>query len=254
MARAMVKGVLTQGSYKAAEICCVSGSGSTAAALANETGISQSDTRLELIERSSTVIVAFKPHHLETISASEAEAATDKLVLSVLAGRSLESLQEALPKARNIVRVMPNTPSQIGRGVSAYCFHRSPSDEDKLEVVSILSALGSAHEVQESQMHIVTAVSGCGPAVFFKFIDLVAKAAARRGLDYSQATQLAIETGLGSLELMRQSNQSPSDLVDEVVSPNGVTHALLTSLDNDHWPEIVEKSIQAAVDRSEELS
>ena len=103
-------------------------------------------------------------------------------------------------------------------------------------------------------MHIVTAVSGCGPAVFFRFVDLIAKAASKRGLDYTLATQLAFETGLGSLELMQNSGKRPSDLVDEVVSPNGVTHALLTSLDSDEWPQMIERSIQAAVDRSEELS
>jgi len=254
MARAMVKGVLNQGSCRAPDIRCVSGSGATAESLAKDTGISQSGSRLELIQQSSTVIMAFKPQHLETISARESEAAADKLVLSVLAGRTLASLRAVFPRARNIARVMPNTPAQIGKGVSAYCCDQSPSDADRQEIVSLLSALGSSHEIEESQMHIVTAVSGCGPAVFFRFIDLVAQAASKQGLDYSLATQLAIETGLGSLELMRRSDQTPSDLVDEVVSPNGVTHALLTSLQTDKWPEIIERSIQAAVDRSEELS
>ena len=69
-----------------------------------------------------------------------------------------------------------------------------------------------------------------------------------------RVSQLAIETGLGSLELMQLSDQRPSALVDEVVSPNGVTHALLTSLDSNEWPQIIEGSIQAAVDRSKELS
>ncbi len=254
MARAIVKGVLNRNAYDASNIRCVSGSGSTAQALARETGIACSDDRLNLIEESETIVLAFKPQHLESISEYESKAANDKLVISVLAGRTIESLRTAFPRARNIARVMPNTPSQIGKGVSAYCFDEPPADEDQHEVVSILSALGSAHAVQESQMHIVTAVSGCGPAVFFRFVDLIAEAASKRGLDYALAAQLAIETGLGSLELMQKSGRTPSELVDEVVSPNGVTHALLTSLDTDGWPNIVETSIQVAVDRSKELS
>ncbi len=254
MAKAIVKGVLNQDLYDASDVRCVSGSGTTSRALAQQTGITPSENRLDLIEQSRTIIVAFKPQHLESISESESKAATDKLIISVLAGRKLESLKTIFPTARNIVRVMPNTPSQIGKGVSAYCFDQPPTDKDLNEVVSILSALGSSHAVNESQMHIVTAVSGCGPAVFFRFVDLIAQAASKRGLDYALATQLAIETGLGSLELMRQSDKRPRNLVDEVVSPNGVTHALLTSLDRDECPEIIERSIQAAVDRSEELS
>ena len=104
-------------------------------------------------------------------------------------------------------------------------------------------------------MHIVTAVSGCGPAVFFQFIDLIAQAAENRGLERDTATKLAIETGIGSLNLMLQSGQAPSELVDEVVSPNGVTHALLTSLtDKGNWSEVVDTALQDAVDRSIELS
>ena len=103
-------------------------------------------------------------------------------------------------------------------------------------------------------MHIVTAVSGCGPAVFFQFIDHIAQAAEKRGLEHDLAATLAIETGLGSLQLMQRSNQAPSQLVDEVVSPNGVTHALLTSLADSDWSGIIDTAIEAAVNRSTELS
>ena len=103
-------------------------------------------------------------------------------------------------------------------------------------------------------MHIVTAVSGCGPAVFFQFIDHIVQVAEKRGLGRELATTLAIETGIGSLQLMSQSGQSPSELIDEVVSPNGVTHALLTSLSDNDWSGIVDTAMESAVNRSIELS
>lgn len=254
LARAIVLGLLEKGVLKANEISCVSGSGITAAALSGETGIGLANSRVDLISQSQAIILAFKPQHLDTITKEEGEAANDTLILSVLAGRGIDSLQAAFPSARNIVRVMPNTPSRIGKGVSAYCFQKSPSDEDRRIVESLLEALGRSYEVQESQMHIVTAVSGCGPAVFFQFIDFIATAAEEHGLDHSLAAQLATETGLGSLELLKQSKQLPSELVDEVVSPNGVTHALLKSLESSNWSGIIDRSIRAAVDRSIELS
>lgn len=254
LARAIVLGLLDKEVVAASDMKCVSGSGTTAASLSAETGIGHSPSRPDLISEAQTLVLAFKPQHLDTISRSEGEAASRSLVISVLAGRTLQSLSEAFPSARNVVRVMPNTPSRIGKGVSAYCFRDAPSDTDREQVETLLGALGTCYEVKESQMHIVTAVSGCGPAVFFQFIDLIAKAAERRGLEPQLASKLAIETGIGSLELMKQSDQLPSQLVDEVVSPNGVTHALLTQLERDNWSGILDTAIESAVKRSIELS
>lgn len=254
LARAIVIGLLDKRVLSPNELLCVSGSGATAQALSQETGIGLASSRIDLLERSQTVVLAFKPQHLDTITKEESAASQNSLVISVLAGRTLESLQAAFPNARNIVRVMPNTPSRIGKGVSAFCFQKTPSDEDRQLVENLLGALGTCYEVQESQMHIVTAVSGCGPAVFFQFIDFIAQAAEKRGLERKLAATLAIETGLGSLQLMAQSNQSPSQLVDEVVSPNGVTHALLTSLGDSDWSNIIDIAMEAAVNRSTELS
>lgn len=254
LARAIVLGLLEKGVLASSDINCVSGSGSSATALSKETGIGLAPSRLELLAQSETVVLAFKPQHLDTITDEEGAAAKDTIIISVLAGRTIASLRSAFPSARNVVRVMPNTPSRIGKGVSAYCFENQPRSDDRQLVESILSALGSSYEVKESQMHIVTAVSGCGPAVFFQFIDFIAKAAQNHGLEHSLASQLAIETGIGSLELMKQSGQLPSELVDEVVSPNGVTHALLKNLESSNWSETISRGIAAAVSRSEELS
>ncbi len=254
MARAMIAGLLDKGLLSKGSLSCVSGSGKTAQSLAEKTGIGRAATRLELLQDSQTIVLAFKPQHLDTISSEEGAAAEDRLVVSVLAGRSMESLRAAFPLARNIVRVMPNTPSRIGQGVSAYCFLESPSSSDRQWVEALLGALGTYHEVREEQMHVVTAVSGCGPAVFFQFVNFIADAASKRGLDRNTATQLAIETGVGSLNLMAQSDRSPAELVDEVVSPNGVTHALLTSLSESEWARIIDQGMDAAVKRSIELS
>lgn len=254
LARAIVLGLLEKGVFATSEINCVSGSGATATALAKETGIGIAPSRLELLAQSDTVVLAFKPQHLDTITVEEGAAAKDALIISVLAGRTIASLQSAFPSARNIVRVMPNTPSRISRGVSAYCFATPPNSSDRQLLESILGALGSSYEVKESQMHIVTAVSGCGPAVFFQFIDFIANAAEKHGLEHCLAARLAIETGIGSLELLKQSGQLPSELVDEVVSPNGVTYALLKSLESSDWSKTISDGIAAAVSRSEELS
>ena len=254
MAGAIVKGLIANGVCKTDDINCLSGTGTTAAALAADTGIHVANSKSELIEQSDIIVLGFKPQHLETISSEEAEKTAGKLVVSILAGRTLESMAKIFQNARNLIRVMPNTPSQIGQGVSTYCFDKKATDEDEQSVKTLLGALGTAHSVAEDQLHIATVLNGCGPALYFRLIDLLADAAEKRGLSRAQAITLATETGIGSLELLKQSTKSPAELVSEVVSPNGVTHALLTSLDRQGLPEILDIATEDAVARSIELS
>lgn len=254
MGRAIANGLVAKGVCKANELLCVSASGKGSAIMAEQTGSGIASDKLELIAASDVIVLAFKPQHLETITAAEAEAAKGKLVVSVLAGRTLESMKKVLPEAANLVRVMPNTPSQIGKGVSTYCFQQSPSEQQKVQVSELLASLGTAYEVDESQLHIATVINGCGPAFYFRIAQLLGDAAEKRGLDKELAIRLAAETGIGSLELLIASKRDPQNLIDEVVSPNGVTHALLTSLDRQGFPKIMDQSAQDAVDRSIELS
>ncbi|MDQ8202983.1 pyrroline-5-carboxylate reductase [Pelagicoccus sp. SDUM812003] len=254
MGRAIASGLVAKGICAPADLRCVSASGKGAEIMAQKTGGSVAASKRELIENSDVVILAFKPQHLETITKEEANALAGKLVISVLAGRTLESMQAVAPDAANLVRVMPNTPSQIGKGVSTYCFSKDPSAQEKETVEAILSSLGTAYEVAEEQLHIATVINGCGPAFYFRIVQLLGEAAEKRGLDKTLAMKLAAETAIGSMELFNASGRDPQDLIDEVVSPNGVTHALLTSLDRNGFPQIMDTSAGDAVSRSVELS
>ena len=254
MASAIIKGLINNKTCAPKDILCVSGSGTSAKILSDTTGIQLAESRKQVIAESEIIVLAFKPQHLETITEDEAKAATGKPVISVLAGRTLESLSTAFPDSANLVRVMPNTPSKIGKGVSTYCFAKAPSTQESNQLETLLTALGTAHIVKEEQLLIATAINGCGPAVFFQFIDFMAQAAEKRGLDRELATQLAVETGIGSLELMLQSSSTPAELVKEVVSPNGVTHALLEGLKRQSWSTVIDTAIDDAVNRSIELS
>ena len=254
MARAMVAGLLKKSVANKGDISCVSGQDPTGRLLSEDLGINLASSRQSLIESSDLILLAFKPQHVETITSEEGNAGAEKLVVSILAGREISALRKAFPKARNIVRVMPNTPAKIGKGVFAYCFENAPSDQDRQTIEAILSSLGAAFQVEEKQMHIVTAISGCGPAVFFRFVDLISKAGDQHGLPKELALALATETGIGSLELLKGSDVPPQTLVDEVTSPNGVTYALLQSLEKRQLEQVISDSITDAVNRSIELS
>lgn len=255
MARAIANGLHQSKTCARGELHCFSATGAGAKKMAAQTGAIVAASKTELIAASEVVVLAFKPQHLESITAEEAAACQGKIVISVLAGRTLASMHAIFgDQADNLIRVMPNTPSQIGKGVSTFCFHHAPSESQRSKTEAVLASLGTAHEVEEDQLHIATVINGCGPAFYFRLVQLISETAAKHGLDHALAAQLACETGIGSLELLNRSGKDPQTLIDEVVSPNGVTHALLTSLDRNGLPKLIEVSAQDAVNRSIELS
>jgi len=135
----------------------------------------------------------------------------------------LARLAQVFPNARNIVRAMPNTPGQIGAGVTGWCSLQKLSAEDQAQVETLLGALGKQFEVPESQMDALTALSGCGPAYLFEFAAALREGGIAAGLPHELAQALTIETLLGSSSLLAHRQIEPEILRNQVTSPNGVT-------------------------------
>src|SRR5665213_4616737 len=114
MALAMVEGLIAKGAYSPERIICLGGTGATAPALSKRTGIRLAGSLEELLAGAGTLVVAFKPQNLAGADPRLAKLSEGRLVISVLAGKTVEALARVFPRARNVVRSMPNTPSQIG--------------------------------------------------------------------------------------------------------------------------------------------
>jgi len=254
MASAIVDGLLAKGTYPKNNIACLSGSGPTAEALARRTGIRLATSLTDLLATADTLVVAFKPQHLGTADPRLAELTAGKLVISVLAAKTLERLEKTFPKARVIVRTMPNTPSAIGAGVTGWCASKTLSPEDRASVLRLLGSIGREVELPEAQIDALMAISGCGPAYLFEFAGALREAGAAAGLDRATAQMLAIETILGSAKLMAQSGAEPEVLRNQVTSPNGTTFAALKRLEARDFRGIVTEAVLAAKARSAELS
>ena len=176
------------------------------------------------------------------------------LIMSMLAGVRTNTLASFFPGAP-IVRLMPNTPARIGRGVTAlYANGAGPQDVEATEW--LMEAVGSTLWLEdESKFDAVTAVSGSGPAFLFRFIEALAGAAESAGLDPEVAQKLAMETVAGAAELARQSDVSPAVLRQQVTSPNGTTQAGLDMLDGDGLlSSLLRSTVRAAAERSRALA
>lgn len=256
MVSAIVKSLLQSNAFQANEISCCSANDGTSEALSKETGITRYENVTELLDaKSDLLVLGCKPQQISELPKDTSKSSNGMLILSIMAGITLSRLKNTFPLARNIVRSMPNTPGQIGSGITGFLFANQPSDNDRETIYKVLSSLGDVKQVgEEIDIDRVTAISGSGPAYIFEFTCALEEAAIKLGLSPDLAKDLAIQTVIGAAKLMEKSTFHPEELRKQVTSPNGTTQAALESFTNDQLREIVAKATQAAHDRSIELS
>jgi len=175
------------------------------------------------------------------------------VVISIMAGLSSEAIREQLGEHASIVRVMPNTPCQIGRGVSAVALGDGASPGDERLAVLLFESLGSVVPVPEPLMHTVTAVSGSGPAYLFLLAEAMEQAAIDLGADRELARKLVVGTLTGAAALLEETGAEPSELRRAVTSPGGTTEAALRVMEIAGVPEAIRKAVESARSRSAEL-
>lgn len=254
MATAMVSGLLRSGSLPATHMRCLGANDGTGEALSQATGIALARNLPDLLQGADVLVLAIKPQQLGAIPGDLAQLSASRMVLSILAGTSLATLALRLPKARNIVRAMPNTPGQIGCGISAYAPASSLAPADASAVRMILGSLGEVIPVQETQLDAVTGLSGSGPAYVFEFVAALRDGGVAAGLDPEMALRLALHTVLGSAQLLASSKDSPEVQRDRVTSPGGTTLAGLNVMRERAFSDCVIATVLAARDRSQELA
>jgi pyrroline-5-carboxylate reductase len=254
MASAILDGLVSQNLCAPAAISVLGGSGSTASALAARTGAHLATDLPDLLANADLVIIAFKPQHLAAADPRLAELTRGKLVLSVLAAKTLARLARTFPHARNLVRTMPNTPAAIGAGITGWAALGELTPADRATVVAVLRALGREIELPENQIDALMAVSGCGPAFLFEFTAALREAGTACGLAPATADLLARETVIGAAKLMAHTGTDPEELRNQVTSPKGTTYAGLQVLQARDFRSLLRDTALASKARSAELS
>lgn len=254
MAGAMVRGILARGLARPEDIACLSAPDGTAEKLAAENGIRCAADHAGLLEGADWVVLACKPQQLKDLPSSLALETRGIAVLSILAGTPLAKLKQSFPAARHLVRCMPNTPGQIGAGITAFS-PLSPLPTEEADLVRrLLGALGEVVELPEEDLDAVTAVSGSGPAYVFSFISALRDAGVEAGLPSGTAYRLALQTVKGAAALLEAVPESPETHRDWVSSPGGTTLAGLKVLDEGGFRDLVRETVFAAQQRSRELA
>ena len=217
-------------------------------------GISVTDNNADAAGHGDIIILAIKPQNLpELIPELSGQIRAGQLVLSIIAGARIDTLCKGIDH-RQVVRAMPNTPAQIGEGISVWTATPEATEAQKEQARAILGIMGKEIFVaDEGYLDMATAVSGSGPAYFFLFVECLVEAAVGIGFSEDTAQELVLQTMLGSGHLLQKSGKSPAELRRMVTSPGGTTAAALQQFENGRFRELVHQAVEAAYRRAREL-
>lgn len=215
----------------------------------------QSSCNEILVEQCDVVLICVKPQYVKSVLAEVSGKWKDTLCISIAAGISIKTLKESTPEGpKKVIRVMPNTPCLVGESAMGWCCSPDCTEEDKEIASRLLNSLGIAYQVPENQLHAVTGVSGSGPAYVYLMIEAMADGGVRSGLPREIALKLAAQTLLGSAKMVLETGMHPGELKDAVASPGGTTIAGIHALEEGRFRATIMNAVNAAVERSKELS
>lgn len=255
MGSALVAGILKNEFIDATRITVCDPSNDSLKRLATQHKIKTSCDTDKNIAHAEWIILAVKPQVMsEVLKSIKPHLNPDQIVISIAAGVALTTMVKALAHDR-VVRIMPNTPAQVGCGMSAWIATEGITDGDKQLIREFLKSLGEEIELRsDDEIDKATAIHGSGPGYIFYMLEALQQAGIDLGFSRDIATKLAVQTLYGSGVLARESGTEPAKLREQVTSKGGGTEAALNVLNDEHVREDFIKAVQAAYTRYQELA
>ena len=254
MAEAIISGIVNTGLAPASDITVGEPAGARRSHLSETYGVGVTPSNLEAIESATLTALAVKPQTLPHVYPElKGNISEENTILSIVAGATIDRLKTGLGHDR-VIRVMPNTPAQIGAGITMWMASESVPPETVETTRGIVRTLGE--EIQaydESMIDMATALSASGPAYVFLFIESLIDAGVYLGLARDVAWQLALQTVLGSTQLVKDTGIHPAELKDMVASPGGTTIEALRAFEDGRFRALVFSAVNAAYEKSKAL-
>lgn len=210
----------------------------------------------ELLEKVSHVVLTVKPQYYQSVCETlQKYLKPHHTVITVAPGISVRQMKEMLNEEVAVIRTMPNTPAQVGCGVTAYCFEKEKVSKESIEwVVKHFESFGMVYEVEESQMEAVVAVSGSSPAYGYMFIEAMADAAVKFGMPRHLAYEMAAQSLKGAAEMVLQTKTHPAALKDAVTSPGGTTIEAVAKLEETGFRHSVISSMTSCYNKAKMMN
>ena len=210
---------------------------------------------VEATRKADTVVLVVKPQDMaELLSEISAELRPGQLLVSLAAGITTGFIESRIPEGVAVVRVMPNTPALVDEGMAAISRGSHCDDAHLVEAESLMASTGRVVQVPERQQDAITAISGSGPAYIFFVVESMIEAGVHLGLPRTTATELVVQTVVGSAKLLRETGEHPTVLREQVTSPGGTTAAAVRELEDHKVRAAFLTAMEAARDRSRALA
>lgn len=256
MAESMIAGLLRKKLVKPEQIVASHPRANRRKDLTAKYGIQVFERNAEAVEKireneNSTVALCVKPQRLDGVLQELSDSvAAHQIVLSIVAGAKIERLAEAL-KNQKIVRAMPNTPSQIGAGITAWTSTESVSGEEQSQIKSLLTALGKELRVEtENMIDMATSLSATGPTYIFMVMEALTDAGVHLGFSREMSRELVQETMLGSVLFAMESQKHPAELRNMVTSPGGTSAEAIYQMEKGGLRTVLSKAVYSAYQKA----
>ncbi|KXK25407.1 MAG: pyrroline-5-carboxylate reductase [Chloroflexi bacterium OLB15] len=254
MAEAMMKGLVDQGLLTGDQIIASDPRRERGHELVARYGVNFTQNNAEATRNAEIVVLSTKPQVVNDVAKSvDGNARDAKLILSILAGVRISTLNKSFGNA-SVVRSMPNTPAQIGQGITVWTATPEVPEPQREQARTMLQALGEEIYVEDEKfLDMATALSGSGPAYVFLFMEALIDVGVHLGFSRRDAEQLVLQTVRGSVDYAIQSNMHPAPLRNQVTSPGGTSAAALYELEKGGLRTVIADGVWAAYRRSVEL-
>lgn len=254
MGEAMIRGLLSQSIVTAAQIIAADPWTERREFLAETYGIEVTADNREAAEKGDIVVLSIKPQSIPYVLPEiRGHLRRQDLLLSIIAGAPIRKLSDGAAHA-SVVRAMPNTPAQIGMGITVWTATDDVGPQHKEQAQAILGSLGDEIFMEhESYLDMATALSGSGPGYVFMMMEALIDAGVHLGFSRHVARQLVFQTMRGSIEYAEQSGKHVAELRNQVTSPGGTTAAALYHMEKGGLRTVISRGIWAAYQRSVEL-
>jgi pyrroline-5-carboxylate reductase len=254
MAEVMIRGLLTHELASPERIWAAGPRPERAAQLAREHGVRATTDNLEAVAGADLIVLSVKPGTLgKLLRQIRGSLRDDQVVMSIVAGVRTAAIGKALGRAA-IVRCVPSLPCRIGRGLTVWTATPEVPGEARETVRSLLRTLGrEVYLPDEAQVDRATAAYGTGPALLAQFVKSLEDAAVYLGEPRGLAREMLLETILGTAEMLRASGRPPTELIDEIASPGGITSRALHELSQGRFVAVLTEAVVAAYERTLEI-
>ena len=255
MGRAILGGILKSKLIDENNVIASAKTDSTIEKVKKEFNVKTTKSSKEVVEFSDIIIIGVKPGTYDDILYEiKDHIDNNKIIITIAAGKSLESVEKIIGSDKKIIRTMPNTPSLVGEGMTAICPNKNITEEELNEIKLLFNSCGKSEVVGEELIDAVIGASGSSPAYGFMFIEAIADAAVIAGMPRDKAYKFAAQGLLGAAKMVLDTNMHPGELKDMVCSPGGTTIEAVRVLEEEQFRGAVIKAVCACVNKSKEMS